>query len=71
MKQQKNYDWHIFNRTFKGNIQIVCVCVLDKRTSLHLHETEQIKLVSNKEYNNYQNANNTLKTTDCCHTNVS
>jgi len=54
-KEQKNYDWHTFKRNFHGKIRIVCDCILDKCSSVPLHETVQIKLILNREYNNYEN----------------
>ena len=47
----KNCDWHMFQRTLHWNIQIVDVCILDKCTSVSIHDTVQIKLVSNTVYN--------------------
>ena len=41
---------------FKGHFMDtykLCVCVLDKCTSVPFHETEQIKLVSNTVYIKY------------------
>ena len=46
----------------------MCVCILDKCTSVRLHETVQRSLIFNKEYNNYQNVKNTLNSTEYSHT---
>ena len=46
----------------------MCVCILDKCTSVRLHETVQNRPIFIKEYNNYQNVNNTLHSTEYCHT---
>ena len=47
----------------------MCVFILDKFTLVRLRETVQIKLILNREYNNYyQNVNNTLNSTETCHT---
>jgi len=37
---------------------------------VRLRETVQIKLILNREYNNYRNVNNTLNYTETCHTRV-